>query len=214
MQYKVQKDTKRHERCTVSLSPTLSPTKWWKWKSTLNEKKLIVETSNFPLPWSSEEGYSYWPKISGLDWGIDEGNIPMFKNRKYESSIRGCPHFPACYGKFTSQSVAIVFGFGFVEGEWSLDFVQGSSTIEPPFGRICLTSSKHLKLPSNLCDLLSFQKKNASSHLPSLHLFFSRSVGRKNLLMDIWMDYCEFLGYDEREMTRTWRKKEKPGCFR
>ena len=43
---------------------------------------IIVETSHFPLPWLSEEGYSYWQKISGLDWGIDEWNIPMFKNRK------------------------------------------------------------------------------------------------------------------------------------
>ena len=30
----------------------------------------------------------------------------------------GATHFPACYGKFTSQSVAIfVLCFGFVEGE-------------------------------------------------------------------------------------------------
>lgn len=37
----------------------------------------------------------------------------------------GATHFPACYGKFTSQSVAIVFGLGFVEGECVPDFVQG-----------------------------------------------------------------------------------------
>ena len=143
-----------------------------------------------------------------------KGIFQCSKSERITNLQSRATHFPACYGKFTSQSVAIFLCFGFVEGEWSLDFVQGWITIRPPFGRICLTSSKHLKqiqlvwftkLPKKKTHLRIFQvcisnlqvgwaKKSSDGHLDGL-------------LRVPWIWW-------EREMTRTWRKKEKPGCFK